>query len=78
MKFLKVITVFGELAINEYPNTVEILSVNQKASVTHPMMPAVIAPSLALFVTKYIENAILKYHKALNKPVSMKYLGPRI
>lgn len=45
--------------------TINVCPVNQNASVTHPIIPAVIDPSRVLFKTKYIENAIPKYHKPL-------------
>jgi hypothetical protein len=41
------------------------LSVNQKARVIQPIIPATIAPSLAPLITKYIEKAIPKYQKPL-------------
>jgi hypothetical protein len=46
-KFLKVIIILGGVAIKELPETVYILSTSQKVRVVHPIIPAVIAPSLA-------------------------------
>ena len=62
MKFLIVISMPGELARSELPDIVYILSINQKASVSQPITPAIIAPNLAPFRTKKIENAMPKYH----------------
>ena len=60
----------GELARRELPEIVYMLSINQNASVNHPIVPAVIAPSLAPFLTKNIENAMPKYHIPLRyKPI---------
>ena len=60
IKFLIVIIMSGELAIIELPKTVYMLSVNQKARVTQPIIPATIAPSLAPLDTKYIEKSYSK------------------
>ena len=60
-----VIMMSGELARRESPDIVYILSVNQNAKVIHPMIPAVIAPNLAPFLTKNIENTMPIYHKLL-------------
>jgi hypothetical protein len=67
MKSLIVTTRPEELTINVCPNIELVLPVNQNTSVTHPIIPAVIAPSRVLFKTKNIENAIPKYHKPLNQ-----------
>jgi hypothetical protein len=65
MKSLIVVTRPEELTINVCPNIELVLPVNQNTSVTHPIIPAVIDPSRVLFKTKYIENAMPKYHKPL-------------
>ena len=66
MKFLIVISMPGELAKSELPDIVYILSINQKVSVSQPITPAIIAPNLAPFLTKKIENTMPKYHKLLS------------
>ena len=46
IKFLSVIIKLGDVAINDLPETVYILSMSQKIRVIQPITPAVNAPSL--------------------------------
>jgi hypothetical protein len=39
---------------------------SQNANVIHPIIPAIMDPNLAPFLTKYIANKIPKYHKIAN------------
>lgn len=65
IEFLIITSIENELAMRGFPETVYILSCIQNASVIHPIAPAVMAPNLAPFWIKNIENAIPKYHKLL-------------
>ena len=56
MKFLSVIIRLGDVAINELPETVYILSMSQKIRVIQPITPAINAPSLAPLKQKNKEN----------------------
>jgi hypothetical protein len=65
MKFLTVIIRLGDVAINDLPETVYILSMSQNVRVIQPITPAVNAPSLAPLKVKNRENAIERYHNPL-------------
>jgi hypothetical protein len=74
MKSLIAITRSEELTIDACPNMVLVLPVNQNASVTHPITPAVMAPSRVLFKTKNIEYGRKKHRKMLFRVLEITLL----
>jgi hypothetical protein len=55
----------GDAAINEFPETVYILSASQNARVIQPTIPEVTAPRLAPLNTKNREKPIVRHHNPL-------------
>jgi hypothetical protein len=74
MGCLIIITRPEELTINVCPNIELVLPVNQNASVTHPIIPAVIDPSRVLFKTKNIEYGRKKHRKMLFRVLEITLL----